>query len=168
MAERLGRSAYGVERDPDRAAYGRSLLRTRSHLRTGGAKELGSLGFPRFDLSLTSPPYTSRQDPWNPLRARGGGGYSGDLGDLSKIFSGVGRLGKPGARVVLETSHIRPARYPRPTTFLAGDVAARLSKLFRPEGEIVIGWTGRPRYRGGGTCGHGQDHSYVVVFRTTR
>ena len=59
VAERLGRQGWGLELDPERAAFARAGLAAPERLITGDARRLGEYAIPPVRLSLTSPPYSS-------------------------------------------------------------------------------------------------------------
>ena len=168
LSEQMGRIGYGIERDAERVAYARSRLADPARVALGDARDVRSFGFPKFDLCLTSPPYMTQDDSRNALSADGKGGYARYLTDLVRAFRGVRRVGRDGARIIVEITNLRidsSNRRVGSVTPLAWDVADRLSTIFEFEGELVIGWTGRPLYRHGGSYGYGYDHSYCLVFR---
>ncbi len=155
VAEEMGRVAYGLEYDRSRWAYARSRLRRPENLRHGDARLLSTYGLPPVDFSITSPPYTWRGDPTDPLAADAapGRGYDAYLEDLRDIYRQVGALLKDGARAVVEVSNLR--RDDGVTT-LAWDVARSIGQALRFEGEVVVCW--EPTY------GYGYDHSYCLLF----
>src|SRR4030042_1324606 len=57
VAERLNRVSYGLEVNKRRCEYVRTLLQPPDHLILGDSRRLAEYGLPRFDFSLTSPPY---------------------------------------------------------------------------------------------------------------
>jgi DNA modification methylase len=155
VAERLNRIPSGVELDPRRAAYICTLLRQPDRLVHGDSRRLEEYALPPFDLSLTSPPYMTKNDPEDPFSAYTlpGAGYSGYLQDLQQIYAQVRRLMNPGARVVIEASNLKGSAG---VTTLAWDIARAVGEVLTFEGEIVIEWEG--------TYGYGYDHSYALIF----
>jgi DNA modification methylase len=155
VAERLGRSAFGIEYDERRAAYARALLREPGRLVRGDSRMLGEYDLPPFDLSLTSPPYMSRNDPEDPFTAytQAGAGYAGYLRDIQGIYAQMRSLMRPGARVVIEASNLKGEDG---VTTLAWDIAGAVGQVLPFEGEIVIAWENG--------YGYGYDHSYALVF----
>ena len=154
-AEALGRVPVGLERDPARVAYMRTLLHRPDAIIQGDARRLADYRLPPFDLSLTSPPYMQRDDPEDPLAAytTPGHGYAAYLDDMQAIYAQMVSLMKPHARVVIEAANLQGASG---VTTLAWDLARAVGAVLRFDGEIVVGWD---RY------GYGYDHSYCLVFR---
>ncbi len=154
-AEALGRVPVGLELDPARVAYMRTLLRRPEAVVEGDARRLGDYRLPRFDLSMTSPPYMRRDDPEDPLAAYAapGRGYAAYLDAMQAIYAQMVPLMKPHARVVIEAANLKGASGVTP---LAWDLARAVGAVLRFDGEIVVGWD---RY------GYGYDHSYCLVFR---
>lgn len=154
VAEEMGRLAYGTELDPERARYIRGEMRHPERLVHGDARLLASYNLPRFDFSMTSPPYMSRNDPEDPLAAYAvpGRGYGAYLQDLAAVYVEVAKVMRPGAKVVVEVSNLKD---PDGVTTLAWDVARAIGGVLRFEGEVVICWD---RYA------YGYDHSYCLLF----
>jgi DNA modification methylase len=155
-AERLGRHGYGVEFDPARADYVKSLLRHPERLIHGDSRKIDNYNWPKFDFCMTSPPYTSKGDPQNPFTSyeTRSSGYAAYLRDLTRIYQRISKLMKPKSPIVIEIANIKK----KEVTTLAWDVAHALSKTLTFEGEIVVGWEGG--------YGYGYDHSYCLVFKT--
>ncbi len=155
VAERMDRVGYGVELDPRRVAYAKSQLAHPERLLEADSYRLGELNLPRFDLSLSSPPYMSSSDPEDPLSAyqRPGAGYPAYLRGLTTIYEQLKDLMQPAAHVVVEVSNIRSTGN---VTTLAWDLAAQLSTVFHFLGETVVAWD---------HYGYGYDHSYCLVYQ---
>jgi DNA modification methylase len=155
VAEKMGRIAYGVEFDAERADYVRRLLRQPEHLIYGDSLKIEKYGFPRIDFCLTSPPYTAREHKPNPLTAyrTKGKGYTRYLRDIGTIYAKIARLMKPGGHVVVEVSNIKTKQ----VTTLAWDIERAIARSLVFEGETIVGWKGG--------YGNGYDHSYCLVFR---
>jgi DNA modification methylase len=155
VAERLNRISYGLEFDMRRLEYARTHLQHPDHLLHGDARLLGEYSLPLFDLSLTSPPYMSKNDREDPFTAytQPGSGYTGYLRDLQRIYAQMHRLMKPEARVVIEAANIKVNNE---VTTLAWDIANVIGQVLVFEGEIVIEWEN--------PYGYGYDHSYALVF----
>jgi DNA modification methylase len=155
VAERLNRVPYGLELDTQRVEYARAFLQHPDHLIYGDSRRLGEYALPPFDLSLTSPPYMSKHDREDPFSAYTlpGAGYAAYLRDLQQIYAQIGRLMKPGARVVIEAANLKG--YDGVTT-LAWDIANAVGQVLAFEGEKVIEWEG--------SYGFGYDHSYALIF----
>jgi DNA modification methylase len=155
VAERLNRISYGLEFDMRRFEYVRTLLQHPDHLLHGDSRLLGEYALPPFDLSLTSPPYMSKNDREDPFTAytQPGSGYTGYLRDLQQIYAQIRRLMKPEARVVIEAANIIVGNQ---VTTLAWDIANVVGQVLVFKGEIVIEWEG--------SYGYGYDHSYALVF----
>jgi DNA modification methylase len=155
-AEAMGRVAYGVEFDARRAKYIRSQIQQPANLIHGDSRQLLSLALPPIDFSITSPPYTERDDPEDPFTnyTANGAGYAAYLREIEQIYGQLKQLLKPGARAVLEVSNLKG---PTGITTLAWDVARAVGNVLEFEGETIIGWD---HYN------YGYDHSYCLVFRT--
>jgi SAM-dependent methyltransferase len=158
VAERMGREAWGIEIDPQRAAYARTLLRSPERLLIGDARLIDSMTLPEFDLALISPPYMCRQDAEDPLSGyvTPGRGYDAYLADLVSVFQRVGQRVKTGGSIIVEVSNLK--RQGRVTT-LAWDLGLRLATAFQFEGETIVTWD---RY------GYGYDHSYCLAYNNRR
>lgn len=160
VAERMGRQAFGVEYDPQRTAYIKSLMRRPERVIQGDSRKIDLYEWPKFDFCMTSPPYTACGETENPFTSYStrGRGYKNYLRDLSRIYRRIARLMKPRSPLVVEIANIKSRDSSKPVTTLAWDVAAVLSEILDFQGEIVIGWKGGYAY--------GFDHSYCLVFRT--
>ncbi len=155
IAEKLGRSAYGIEYDAQRAVYVKGLLQHPEHLIGGDARRMLEYGLPPFDLSLTSPPYVNKHDREDPFTAYTlpGAGYASYLQDIQRIYAQVRRLMKPNARVVIEAANLK---VDGEVTTLAWDIARAVGQVLTFDGEMVIEWEGG--------YGYGYDHSYALMF----
>jgi DNA modification methylase len=154
VAESMGRVGYGIEFNDRKARYVQGLLQHPERLIHGDARRLANYDLPAFDLCLTSPPYTTRNDDDNPFTdySEKGKGYAAYLQEMQNIFSQVARLMKPSAHVVIEIANLKDETGVTP---LAWDVASEVSKVLHFDGETVICWD---KY------GYGYDHSYCLVF----
>jgi len=157
-AEGAGRAGYGLEFDERRVRYVRGLLQNPERLVHGDARRLDEHHFPPVDLCLTSPPYTTRDDPDDPFSdySQKGAGYAAYLEEMGRIFAPVAGLLKPSGRAVIEVANLKDGAGVTP---LAWDVAAAVSQVLHFEGEIVVCWD---------QYGYGYDHSYCLVFSQLR
>ena len=157
VAERMGRTPFGVELDEARVRYARSKLTWPENLRLGDARSLAAIALPKIDFSVTSPPYMNRDDPEDPLTAyqAEGKGYAAYLHGLRRIYEQLRQHMKPAGTVILEVANLK--KDGRVTT-LAWDIAQEVSEVLRFEGEVVVCWD---RY------GYGYDHSYCLVYSAT-
>jgi DNA modification methylase len=155
VAESLGREAFGVELDPDRAAYIRARVRAPDHLFTADARELDALPIPPVRLAITSPPYSSPGDAEEALSAYRdpNPGYLRYLADLQRVCHSVGSLLTTDGWLVIEAANLR--RLDRVDT-LAWDIARAVGEVLPFAGEIAMRW--EPTY------GYGYDHSYCLLF----
>jgi SAM-dependent methyltransferase len=155
VAESLGREAFGVELDPDRAAYTRSRVRAPDRLFTGDARDLDALPIPPVRLAITSPPYSSPGDPGEALSAYRdpNPGYDRYLADLQTVCRSVGSLLTPGGWLVVEAANLRR---PDRVDTLAWDIARAVGDVLPFAGEIAVRW--EPTY------GYGYYHSYCLLF----
>jgi tRNA G10 N-methylase Trm11 len=154
VAERLGRIAYGVEIDPDRARYARSRIRRPGNLMLGDTRRLAEYRLPVIDFCMTSPPYMSRNDLENPFTGytEKGGGYPAYLRDFRIIFGQLRQHLKPSGVVVVEVANLKVDGL---LTTLAWDIASEISRVLHFEGEDVVCWD-RTEY--------GYDHSYCLIY----
>lgn len=163
-AQEMGRSACGLELDPQRVRYATQKLDPSNQLIHGDARILCAYDLPTIDFCMTSPPYMGRTDRENPFTAYAVAfqeteGYSSYLLDLQRIFDQVKDLLKPGARCVIEVANIKSDHG---VTTLAWDIARTVSHTLRFEGELVIGWEKDGVEAG---YGYGYDHSYCLIFQ---
>ena len=159
VAEQLGRQSWGLELDPERAAFARASLAAPERLLTGDARRLGEYAIPPVQLSLTSPPYSSPGEPHAALSAYRdpNPGYAEYLAGLTGIYRELGALLLPDGWAVLEVSNLRvDGRF----TPLAWDVAGAVGRALPFAGELVVHW--QPTY------GYGYDHSYCLLFSPPR
>jgi SAM-dependent methyltransferase len=155
VAESLGREAFGVEVDADRAAFIRSRMRAPDRLFTADARELEELPIPAVTLAITSPPYSSPGDPEEALSGYRdpNPGYDRYLADLRRVCRSVRSLLTPDGWLVIEAANLRR---PDRVDTLAWDIARAVGEVLPFAGEIAVRW--EPTY------GYGYDHSYCLLF----
>jgi hypothetical protein len=153
-AEAMGRVAYGVELNEAKVLYARAHLQRPERLIHGDSRRLASYDLPQFDFSMTSPPFTSKDDALDPLTdyTVEGRSYATYLRDLRLIYGQLRLLMKPAGIVVIEAANIK--RNGRVTS-LAWDIADEISHVFHFEGEVVACWD---------QYDYAYDHSYCLVF----
>lgn len=156
VAESMGRQGYGIEYDRARALHIKSMLERPERLVHGDSRNILSMDLPRFDLTITSPPYPFMgddpfDDPFTDYTERGSD-YGDYLESLKGIFSQIRSLMKPGARIVVEAGNLK---LEGGLTTLAWDIAGKLSEVLRFEGEVV-------ECRDHSDFGY--DHGYCLVF----
>lgn len=136
-AELMGRRALGFEIDSERVLYARSRLTNPSFMQHVDAREADWSSVPRFNLTITSPPYMTKHDhEQNPLSGYQtlDGNYARYLSDLQQIYRGIAsRAAGPDARLVVNVANLN-------TTRLAWDVGAALADVLTFEREIVLDW----------------------------
>ena len=136
-AEQMGRRALGFEIDESRVTFARRDLANPAWMRHVDVRETDWSSVPRFQLSMTSPPYMTRQDhEQNPLSGYQtlDGDYARYLTDLQDIYRDIaGRAAGPDARLIVNVANLRGTR-------LAWDVADALAEVLTFEREIVIDW----------------------------
>lgn len=154
-AEKMGRVAYGIEFDEQRAAYIRSKLRHPERLIHGDSRQLSRYDLPTCAFSMTSPPYMTRDDPDDPLTAytTRGIGYPAYLATLRHIYAQMKPMLKTGAHVVIEVANLKTDNG---VTMLAWDIAREVAQELSFEGEVVVGWD---------HYGFGYEHSYCLVYQ---
>ena len=155
VAESLGREAFGVEFDSDRATFIRSRMQAPDRLFTADARDLDALPIPPVSLAITSPPYSSPGDPEEALSAyrHPNPGYDRYLADLQRVCRSVGSLLTPEGWLVIEAANLRR---PDRVDTLAWDIAHAVGEVLIFAGEIAVRW--EPTY------GYGYDHSYCLLF----
>ena len=155
VAEALGRDAYGIELDPERASHIRSLMRAPDRLFAADARQLGDLPIPPVRLAITSPPYSSPGDPEEALSAYRdpNPGYDRYLAELQRVFRAIGSLLTPDGWLVIVAANLRR---PDRVDTLAWDIAGAVGEVLPFAGEIAVRW--EPTY------GYGYDHSYCLLF----
>jgi DNA modification methylase len=164
VAEEIGRAAWGVEYDAERAAYARDRLDHPERVHNGSAEVLPD-DIPEADCVLTSPPYMHESDDRNPLRNYDGASdYDTYLDDLRGVFAGVADRLREGGMLLVEAVNLK--HDDRVTTF-ACDLVDALRTLpgLRFVGEHVVSWEGESGGpEGPSVYGFGYDHSYVLAF----
>ncbi len=154
VAEELGRIPYGIEADRDRFEWAAGQLDHWQNVTHGDAADIATLGVPKMDFCITSPPYMPCHHKWNPLF--GGdpkqAGYDAYLKRLGFIFKQVAGVMKRQALVVVQADNLQGRRY----TPLVRDFSNAISTALRPEAEIIVRWTnGQPDY----------PHTHCLVFK---
>lgn len=158
ISEKMKRLPFGIEFDIKRCNFVKSKLKYKENLICSDSLKLSKNKFPKFDFSITSPPYNSLGDK-NCLSGKGG--YLGFINDIGKIFSQLKLFMKKNSYIVIEVSNIKN----KEVTTLAWDIGKEVSKIFHFEGEIIIGWKNKGTCKGKGNYGYGYDHSYCLVFK---
>lgn len=177
VAEAMGREGWGIEIEPERAAFVRAQMGCPRRLLTGDSRQMlsaasGSDDLPAaFDFSLTSPPYRGRNDREDPLSgyALPDRGYETYLSELRNIYAGIAERMTPTGKVIIEAANIKQQRERassrQTVTRLAWDIAGIVADVLDFEGEIVIVWEKPPgSERQEPAYGFGYDHSYCLVF----
>ncbi len=160
-AENLNRLGYGVELDPDRFTYTKSILGAKSTIVNGNSINLTEFGFPEMDFSISSPPYMNKLDNSNPLMIhKDNGDYNQYLSDLKEIYLKVSQTMKPNTYILIEVANLIIDDIMTP---LAWDICKAISKVLNFKKEIIICWEGRDK--GNGKYGYGYDHSYCLLFQ---
>jgi DNA modification methylase len=161
IAEKLKRQVFGVEFQPERVTYVKTILKNPNNIICGSALKMDELNLPEIDLILTSPPYMQKVNhPEYPFAGYqvSGQGYIDYLNDMSSIFGYLRKKLKPDAYVVIEVSNLLIDGVFTP---LAWDIAQCICKVLLFKQEFIIEWQSdnTPAY------GFGYDHSYVFVFQ---
>lgn len=156
VAEEMRRVPFGVEHDARRHQWVAGQLRHWPNLVHGDSGGLSSLGFPRIDFAITSPPFMPRHHKWNPLCAGNPAeaGYSSYLDKMQRIFRQLAGLMQRNGRVVVQADNL-PGRIYTP---LVRDLSTAISAVLRLEAEVIVAWEGgRKDYR----------HTHCLVFRAS-
>ena len=155
IAEAMNRVPSGIEFLPDRVQYIQKRLENTSAIILGDARKLSEFNLPLFDLSITSPPFmTKNNHPENPFEGYLSLGYSYEsyFKDLLSVYTQIKELMKNDSHIVIEAPSIKHKGI---VTTLAWDIARNLSTILNFEGEIIIEWD---------VYGFGYNHSYCLVF----
>lgn len=158
ISEKLSRVPFGIEFDDKRCEFVKSKLSHKDNLICGDSLKLSKKKFPKFDFSITSPPY-------NPIGEEsylsGKGGYQGFIKDIGKIYSQLKQFMKKNLYIVIEVSNLKG----KEVTPLAWDIGKEVSKIFHFEGEVIVNWKTKRTCKGNINYGYGYDHSYCLVFK---
>ena len=158
VAQKLGRVGVGLEYDKDRYDYIQERLKSPSRLIHGDSMKLTKYKLPKFDFSITSPPYMRSFDKENPFsNYTKDGAYSKYLKDIKKIYSQVKKVMKKNATIILEVSNTFGKGHPM--TPLAFDIAKEISKIFYFERELIY------CVKDGKLKPEVSHHSYCLVFK---
>jgi SAM-dependent methyltransferase len=156
VAERMGRTAVGVELLPQRADLIRTRVTADVEVVTGDARDLAAFVTGPIDLCLTSPPYMTVTDhPQNPFTAyqTHDGDYANYLADISSTFGQVASLLRPGGHAVINVANLRTGSAMTP---LAWDVARTVAEHLVLRQEVFLCWDRQP---------DGISSDYCLVFQ---
>ncbi|HIH11670.1 TPA: site-specific DNA-methyltransferase [Candidatus Woesearchaeota archaeon] len=157
-AQKLGRIGVGIEYDQSRCEYIQERIKSPSQIIHGDSLKIADYNLPRFDFSLTSPPYMQSSDKENPLsNYTKPGVYAQYLKDLRKIYSQIKKIMKKNATIVIEVSNTFRAGHPM--TPLAFDVARKISKILYFERELIY------CVKDGKLKPGIANHSYCLIFK---
>lgn len=162
VSEELDRDAYGVEYEPDRAAFVEERIARPERVIHGSALSLPSFDLPPVECCLTSPPYMVEEMNVNPFRnyaADSETTYEDYLCDIETVFTGLSEFVVSDGTVLVDVSNMKHAGN---VTTLAWDIAEAVGATFDFAGEVVVGWENEDDEDG--TYGYGYDHSYCLVF----
>lgn len=136
-AEGMGRRALGFEIDEQRVAFARQGLADTTSMQHLDVRQADWSNVPRFNLSITSPPYMTKQDhEQNPLSGYQtlDGDYPRYLSDLQRIYRNLAnRAASPDTRLVVNVANLHGTR-------LAWDIGTALADVLTFEREILIDW----------------------------
>lgn len=152
VSEQMHRTAIGVELLADRAETIRQRSDGRSRVITGDARRLADLDIGPVDLCLTSPPYMNAvHHPQNPLTGYRtlDGDYRVYLDELAEVFRAVGRVLRPGGRLVLNVADVVTGTVVTP---LARDIARAVPPHLSPRGTTRLQWDRPPPGLRGDCC----------------
>ena len=152
VAEKLGRSAVGVELVPERVAAIKRRVSPSAVVLEADARNLDSLPLGQIDLCFTSPPYMSAvEHPQNPLTAYStlDGQYDSYLAELTEVFLAVARQLRTGGHLMINAANIRTGAVVTP---LAWDIAHALTPHLAFRGETYLAWDQPPLMFTGDYC----------------
>jgi DNA modification methylase len=148
-AQNQGRWGIGFEHDRERMEFARRRVEPPSQVIFDSVWNIADHNLPKFDLVLTSPPYSSFHGPQQDSAEK----Y---IADFERMFCSLAPLMKVESWLIVEISNVRGDRGVTPVAFLA---TIALMKHFRFWGEEIRCNTG------GEIAGPGYDHSYLLLFR---
>lgn len=158
VAQKLGRIAVGIEYDPERCNYIKKRLKSPSRIIPGDSLKIPNYDLPKFDFSLTSPPYMRSFDKENPFSNYSKpGAYTQYLQDIRKIYSKIKKIMKKNATIIIEVSNTFGEGHPM--TPLAFDIAREVSKVFYFERELIY------CVKDGRLKPGMSNHSYCLIFK---
>jgi len=158
VAQKLGRIGIGIEYDKERYNYIKERLKSPSKIILGGSMKISNYNLPKFDFSLTSPPYMRSFDKENPFsNYTKPGAYTQYLKDIRKIYLQVKKVMKKNAAVVIEVSNTSGKGHPM--TPLAFDIAREISKVFFFERELIY------CVKESKPSAKASNHSYCLIFK---
>lgn len=156
VAEELGRVPYGTETDSQRYNWVKNSITHPKNLFLGDAYDLASLDLPLIDFCLTSPPYMSRTDTFNPL-FNGDPmftGYACYLERMKEIYKNISRKMVPKGYIVIQADNLTHSDF----SPLVWDVGNALSGVMTLEGEILVQWSENKENK--------NNFTQCLVFRT--
>lgn len=152
VAEKLGRSAIGVELVRERVAAIKRRVSPSAVVLQADARDLDNLHLGQIDLCFTSPPYMNAIDhPQNPLTAYStlDGNYNTYLTELTGVFIAVSRHLRTGGHLVINAANIRTGEIVTP---LAWDIAHAMNPHLAFRGETYLAWDQPPTMFTGDYC----------------
>jgi tRNA G10 N-methylase Trm11 len=155
VAEEMGRNPYGTEADLKRYEWVAGQLEHWQQLTYGDAARLSSMGLPRMDFCMTSPPYMPRHHKWNPLFAGNPkhAGYDKYLKQMTRIFKQLHGVMKRKAMLVVQVDNLQHGKTFTP---LVRDIGLAVAASFQPAGEVIIEWQNpKPGY----------PHTHCLLFQ---
>lgn len=155
VAEEMNRIPYGIEKDRKRYDWVTRQLQNKDNFILGDALNMTEYDFPKFDFSMTSPPYMPKHHKWNPLYAGDTkyAGYDNYLKALGKIYRDLAKFMKKGAYVVVQVDNLRGKVY----TPLAWDIGRVIGDSLKFEGEIILENMAKNS--------QDLDHTYCLVYK---
>jgi SAM-dependent methyltransferase len=148
VAERLGRTAIGVELLADHVELVQARTAGRARVLHGDARRLSELVEGPVDLVLTSPPYMATvRHPENPLTgyATDDGDYPTYLRELGSVFGQVAALLRPGGHAVVNVANVVSGSAGADVvTPLAWDVGRVVAEHLTFLGETFLCWDRHP------------------------
>lgn len=153
VAQKVGRQAIGLEYNKRQYDYIRRRLKDPTKIIHGNSLKISKYNLPKFDFSITSPPYMRYFDIEDPFsNYKRSGNYSKYLKDIRNVYMQIKKLMKRNATIIVEVSNTLGDDDTQPLTPLAWDIGKELSKVFFFEQEIIY-------------CSKEGDHSHVLVFK---
>ena len=164
VSQKLERQALGIEYEKKKYEYVKARIKESNkniQIIHGNSLKISEYAhthrLPKFDFSITSPPfmrYFDKEDPFADYRKTGN--YSTYLKDIGTIYEQIKKMMKKNATIVIEVSNTigdsEGKDKARPMTPLAWDIGRELSKVFFFEQEIIY-------------CSKEGDHSHVLIFK---
>lgn len=155
----LGRKVIGTEIDAEKVNYLSNKFELDKEILLGDVRKLVDQ-LPELNFVMTSPPYMSSDEKFNPLlNYKERGDYQEYLTDIQDIFELIKSKMKSNSHLVVEVANLKSKAG---ITTLAWDIGKAISNIFEFKGEVIVNWVAENKPNG--NYSYGYDHSYCLIF----